>query len=134
MELREEFIRIARDIETAIRMQAPSSKLQGAVSVVYERNGDQDDFIIALDEEFRYGIYLHRGTMAERDPEASEDFEAMAEAFIDRRFNPNPGKGKGGIKPRYWLNLGRMRLEIFQDEIDQAIITALEQTIEKELE
>jgi hypothetical protein len=57
----------------------------------------------------------------------------MAEAFIDRRFNPNPGKGSGGIKPRYWLNLGRMKLEIFQDEIDQAITTALEETIEKEL-
>ena len=133
MELRDEFIKIARDIETVIRMQAPSNKLQGAVSVMYERNGDEDNFIIALDEQFKYGIYLHRGTMDERDPQASEDFEAMAEAFIDRRPNLNPGKGKGGIKPRYWLNLGRMQLERFQEEIDKAITAALEQTIEKEL-
>jgi hypothetical protein len=23
------------------------------------------------------------------------------------RWNPTPGKGKGGIKPRYWTNLGK---------------------------
>ena len=55
----------------------------------------------------------------------------MAEAFIDRRPNLNPGKGKGGIKPRYSMNLKRIDVERFQEAIDKAVDEALQTQMEK---
>ena len=40
-----------------------------------------------------YGIFLDSGTKRYNKPNPKA------------RWNPAPGKGKGGIKPRYWTNL-----------------------------
>lgn len=133
MDLQAAFQDVAKNIERTLRGQAPSEKLKSAIQVRYERNGDEDDFVIDYDaDNYMYGIYLHRGTMEERDPEASDDLQAMAEAFVQRRPDNNPGKGKGGIKPRYWLTLTQIDIDRYQDEIEQAIDQALQEAIENE--
>jgi hypothetical protein len=125
--LKEEFGKIARKIEMLLRGQAPSSNLAGAVQVTYEDNG----FAIALDDSARYGIYLWRGTGNERAAGASDDIQATYDAIWDRRYDPNPGPGKGGIKPRYWLNLKQADIMELQTEIEEAIAAALEKQLEK---
>lgn len=133
MELEKAFQEIAKEIELTLRSQAPSEKLKSAIQVSYERVNDEDNFVINYDSDnYMYGIYLHRGTKEERDPEASDDFQEMAEAFVQRRPNNNPGRGKGGIKPRYWLTLTQIDIERYQQEIEQAIDQALQEVIEKE--
>jgi hypothetical protein len=42
----------------------------------------------------RYGTYLNEGTGRYKVKETK-----------GRPFNPNPGKGTMGIKPRFWLNI-----------------------------
>ena len=39
----------------------------------------------------------------------------------DARWNPNPGKGKGGIKPRYWTNLGKPTTKLITDLLAKEI-------------
>ena len=73
MELEKAFQEIAKEIELTLRSQAPSEKLKSAIQVSYERVNDEDNFVINYDSDnYMYGIYLHRGTMEERDPEASD--------------------------------------------------------------
>ena len=130
--LKDEFFKIARKIEELLRGQAPSSNLAGAVQVSYEDNG----FIISLDDSAKYGIYLWRGTGEEIASGAvagidEESIQATYDAIWDRRYNPDPGKGKGGIKPRYWLNLKAADIMELQTEIEDAIASALEAQFEK---
>jgi hypothetical protein len=129
--LKDQFAIIARRIEEILRGQAPSSNLSGAVQVVYEDN----NFIISLDDTAAYGIYLWRGTKNERAAGAVPGLDADAlqttyEAIWDKRPDSNPGKGEGGIKPRFWLNLRMADIDELQYEIEQAITNALEQQLE----
>lgn len=125
--LKEAFNKIARKIESLLRGQAPSSNLAGAVQVTYEDNG----FQIALDDSARYGIYLWRGTKQERAEGASDDLQMTYETIWDRKFDPNPGPGEGGIKPRFWLNLQMADYMELQTDIEDAITAALEAQLEK---
>lgn len=125
--LKEEFGKIARKIEMLLRGQAPSANLAGAVQVTYEDNG----FAIALDDSARYGIYLWRGTGNERAAGASDDIQATYDAIWDKKYDPNPGPGRGGIKPRFWLNLKMADIMELQTEIEEAIAAALEAQLEK---
>jgi len=129
--LKEQFALIARRIEEIIRGQAPSSNLAGAVQVVYENDG----FVISLDDNATYGIYLLRGTGEERADGAvpgtdGDALQTTYEAIWDKRPNSNPGKGQRGIKPRFWLNLIAGDRDELQYEIEQAITNALEQQLE----
>jgi hypothetical protein len=129
--LKEQFALIARRVEEILRGQAPSSNLAGAVQVVYEDNG----FIISLDDNAKYGIYLWRGTGEEIADGAvagtdSDSLQTTYEAIWNKKPNLSPGKGTKGIKPRFWLNLIASDIDELQLEIEQAITTALEQQLE----
>jgi len=129
--LKEEFALIARRVEEILRGQAPSKNLAGAVQVVYENDG----FIISLDDNAKYGIYLWRGTGEEiaDGAVAGTDADALQttyEAIWNKKPNLSPGKGTKGIKPRFWLNLMSSDIDELQYEIEQAITTALEQQLE----
>jgi hypothetical protein len=112
----------ARIIENELRAQAPSGKIASGVSVVpsYQGSGNEIEvnFDTYLEEEVKYGIYLDSGTLKEKLPNP------------DGEYNPDPGEGKGGIKPRYWTNIP----EESQYRIDLIIDTALETAKEKEAE
>lgn len=130
--LKQEFQSIARRIEEILRGQAPSANLAGAVQVVYEDNG----FIISLDDTATYGIYLWRGTRDEIASGAiagtdSDSIQSTYDAIWDRKPDLNPGKGEGGIKPRYWLNLKMTDIDELQNEIEKAIADALNKQLEK---
>jgi hypothetical protein len=112
----------ARVIQNELMAQAPSEKIAKGITVepVFDEGGEEIsvDFEIVLDDSVFYGSFLNTGTLAELDP--SDDAE----------WNPEPGKGKGGIKPRYWLNWS----EEIQVRIDLIIEAALELAQEKEIE
>jgi len=129
--LKQAFSNVARKIESLLRGQAPSANLAGAVQVTYEDNG----FAIALDDDAKYGIYLWRGTRAEIASGAvpgldTDSIQATYDAIWDRRFDANPGKGEGGIKPRYWLNLKMADIMELQADIEEAIAAALQKQLD----
>lgn len=133
--LKEEFFKIARKIEGLLRGQAPSKNLGGAVQVTYEDNG----FVISLDDSAKYGIYLWRGTGEEIASGAipgtdGEAIQATYNAIWDRRYDSNPGKGKGGIKPRFWLNLQMADIMELQADIEESIASALQSQADKVLQ
>ena len=124
-DLKQIFQSVARRIEEILRGQAPSANLAGAVQVAYEDNG----FIISLDDNATYGIYLWRGTRDEIASGAvagidSDSIQSTYEAIWDRKPDLNPGKGTKGIKPRYWLNLIAADIDELQNEIDKAVTDA----------
>jgi hypothetical protein len=124
-DLNQIFQSVARRIEEILRGQAPSANLAGAVQVAYEDNG----FIISLDDNAKYGIYLWRGTRDEIASGAvagidSDSIQSTYEAIWDRKPDLNPGKGTKGIKPRYWLNLIAADIDELQNEIDKAVTDA----------
>jgi superfamily II helicase len=127
------FESVARRIEEILRGQAPSANLAGAVQVVYEEG---NGFIISLDDNAKYGIYLWRGTRDEIASGAvagtdSDSIQSTYEAIWDRKPDLNPGKGTKGIKPRYWLNLIAADIDELQNEIDKAITDAQDKQLEK---
>ena len=92
---------------------------------ILEDNG----FIISLDDNAKYGIYLWRGTRDEIASGAvagidSDSIQSTYEAIWDRKPDLNPGKGTKGIKPRYWLNLIAADIDELQNEIDKAVTDA----------
>lgn len=132
--LKDEFNAIARKIEMILRGQAPSTNLGGAVQCRYEDGA----FQISLDDSAKYGIYLWRGTKDERAagaiPGTDQDaIQTTYDAIWDKRWDSNPGKGKGGIKPRYWLNLQMADIMELQTEIEEAIAAALQAQADKSL-
>ncbi len=93
LDLRPTMKLIERIIRTALRAQAPvkTGALQKSVEVraVLSDNG------VKFTPTFKkYGIYLNQGTGRYKVRDTT-----------GRPFNPNPGKGTMGIKPRFWLNL-----------------------------
>ena len=89
---------ISKIVQDQLRRQAPDdqdepgSPLKDSVVV---RAVETEDGVELRLGYLTYGRFLDSGTrrLFKTDPEA--------------RFNPRPGKGKGGIKPRYWTNLGK---------------------------
>lgn len=112
----------ARIIENELRAQSPSEKIAKGVTVVPTYEGEENeiivDFDIYLEENVIYGIYLDSGTLKQYEPNP------------DANWNPDPGKGIGGIEPRYWTNIP----EEVTARIDLIIETALEEAKEKEIE
>ena len=82
-----------RIIERIIRDQAPvkTGALKSSVRIQPRFKGDD----ISLEFYYlEYGKYLDLGTGPYRTPPARR-----------RNWNPKPGKGKGGNKPRLWTTL-----------------------------
>ena len=96
-------------INNRLKLQVPvgeTGKLKKSITVrVEETNGG----IRFVEGYLTYGIFLKSGTGRYWKPNPKA------------KWNPNPGKGKGGIKPRYWTNL------------DSATTAKISKLIEKEL-
>lgn len=130
--LKASFNQIAKRIEGMLKAQAPSTKIARGIRVVYTN----DAFVFLFDEKVKYGLYLWKGTKDERAPGAlpglnDMDLEKSYEAIFDRPYDPNPGKGVGGIKPRYWLNFTKTSLNDLQREIEASIEKAINDQIQK---
>lgn len=96
-------------VKNRLKLQVPvgeTEKLKKSITVrVEETSGG----IKLIEGYLTYGIFLKSGT--------GRYFKPNPKAG----WNPNPGKGKGGIKPRYWTNL------------DKATTTMISQLLKKDV-
>jgi hypothetical protein len=87
-----------------------TGNLQRSVSVISQRSGDVVELL--LNDPTSYGDFTDFGTRSYRASERGP-------------FNANPGKGQGGIIPRFWSSLSDtdiLRIEmIFEEELDKAM-------------
>lgn len=99
---------IQKLMQDQLRRQAPvaTGRLQKSVVV---RAKESKDGVQLVTGYLTYGIFTDSGTGRYRRPNPVA------------RWNPAPGKGKGGIKPRYWTNL------------DNAVAIRIARIIEKEI-
>jgi hypothetical protein len=120
--LKQAYNRIARKLESFLRSQAPVGRtgtLREQTKVVVDDNG----FRI---ETVNYGFFLHLGTEEETSGLTFEE-------AIVKRYNPNPGKGDDGIKPRYWMSFGQTLWAQILDEIEREEGIALANMIAAQL-
>jgi len=117
------YIKLSRKLESILRYQAPfdTGFLRSQVEVTYTKDGIE----IGLGQA-GYGTYLHTGTGQER---AGKDPQQL----MDKAWNPKPGKGTEGIKPRYWMNFSESVYEMMMDEIATAYAIQIEDNILNEL-
>ena len=82
----------ARVYQTRLRYQAPvaTGKLRSSVKVRAVSNKDGFQLVVSY---LDYGIFTDSGTTRYHRPSETA------------QWRPRPGKGKGGIKPRYWTNV-----------------------------
>ena len=87
-----------------------TGNLMQSVSVIGQRNGNE--VLLILDDPTSYGDFTDFGTRSYRASERGP-------------FNANPGRGQGGIIPRFWSSLSDtdiLRIEmIFEEELDKAM-------------
>lgn len=87
-----------------------TGNLMESVSVLGQRSGNVVELV--LNDPTSYGDFTDFGT---RNYRASERGP----------FNAKPGKGQGGIIPRFWSSLNETQIEriqmIFEQELDKAI-------------
>lgn len=87
-----------------------TGNLQRSVSVISQRSGDVVELL--LNDPTSYGDFTDFGTRSYRASERGP-------------FNANPGRGQGGIIPRFWSSLSDtdiLRIEmIFEEELDKAM-------------
>lgn len=113
----------ARVYKTRLRYQAPvaTGKLKRSIEVVPELTQDG----VAFRETYlTYGIYTDSGTRRYYKPNKRA------------KWNPRPGKGKGGIKPRYWTNINdtattKRIADIFAKDIAKQIRQSILETTRK---
>ncbi len=112
---------VARSIENEIKAQAPSKKIAAGTTVVTEFTGDDEvQFVTVIEDQVKYGIYLDKGTGKYRSD-------------TEGRWNPNPGKGTDGIRPRFWTSLSDTFVERINMMIEQALIAAEDKKNEEKL-
>lgn len=99
---------IAKIMQDQLRKQAPVATERLRKSVVVKAKESKDG-VQLVTGYLTYGIFTDSGTGRYNRPNP------------EAPWNPKPGKGKGGIKPRYWTNL------------DDAITIRIARIIEKEL-
>jgi hypothetical protein len=85
---------ISKIMQDQLRRQAPvaTGALQKSVTV---RAVESKDGVQMVTGYLNYGVFTDSGTGRYRKPNPNAT------------WNPRPGKGKGGIKPRYWTNLNK---------------------------
>jgi hypothetical protein len=129
IDLRSTYNKISRKLEAILRYQAPvdTGRLRNSITVGYDEKG------IIIYDPTDYGMYLHRGTGDERDTASSTSDATTYYNLLRKRWNPRPGEGKGGIKPRYWMNFEDSIYEMIDEEIEKAIVTQLENGLVEQL-
>lgn len=83
----------ARVYQTRLRYQSPvgeTGKLKRSINVIPEMT---EDGFVFKETYLTYGIFTDSGTKRYYKPNKKA------------KWNPRPGRGKGGIKPRYWTNI-----------------------------
>lgn len=129
IDLKPTYAKISRKLEAILKSQAPyaTGRLSNSVQVNY----DEDGFVISVGA--KYGIYLHSGT-GEEAASRDSDFSEVYQTLIERAYDPNPGTGVGGIKPRYWMNFSDTVYEMINDELATAYAEEMDAIIEQEIE
>lgn len=122
--LKEVYGKTARKMEQILQTQAPklTGKLRNSIRVDYSITDKQGSvsFTITLNGA-PYGWYLQTGTGEERDNNPS-----------NKKWNPNPAKGIGGIEPRYWMNFSDVEKQVFLNDVKKIQIKARKEIIKKE--
>lgn len=82
----------ARIYQTRLKYQAPvaTGKLKSSIKVKVVANKSGFQLVATYDD---YGIFTDSGTKRYHRPSDTA------------QWRPRPGKGRGGIKPRYWTNI-----------------------------
>jgi len=110
----------ARIMETKLESQAPvkTGALRDSVKVVPRFTNKS----VLLDViSLPYGKYTDLGTGPYRTPPSRR-----------RNWNPRPGKGKGGIKPRFWTSLTRsFRIQQINSFFNEAIKKIIKRQFKK---
>jgi hypothetical protein len=92
----------ARLIEANLKRQAPVGKgtkkkpggaLKRSIKVKANYTGESVQFRYSY---LYYGVYVDKGT---------RPYGVYGKGSKPGPWNPNPGKGEGGIKPRFWTSL-----------------------------
>ncbi len=97
-------------VRNKLREQVPvgeTGKLQRSITVKVVETPDGFNLVTGY---LTYGRFVDLGTKRYYKGENP-----------DARWNPNPGKGKGGIKPRYWTNLGKPTTKLIADLLAKEI-------------
>lgn len=90
----------AKLIQTRLQFQAPvkTGKLRDSIKVKVEESKSAISIVVNYED---YGIFTDSGTKNYFKPSDTSP------------WNKTPGKGVGGIKPRYWTNIdGAVKLDI----------------------
>jgi hypothetical protein len=111
MNLKPAYTKIGRIIEQILKRQVPvkTGALRSSLKI---RDVNTEGGITFVLEEKKYGVFTDMGTGPYR-------------ARTRGQWNPRPGKGKGGIKPRFWQTLSdkdQIRIQmIIEDELGKQI-------------
>jgi hypothetical protein len=109
------YAKFARRLEAIIRSQSPvdTGALKASVQVRFVKGVLE----IYLPSETKYGTYLHTGTGKQTAAGSSKDFADAYYNLRNNKWNPVPGKGTEGIKPRSWMNVSETQYDSFGDEL-----------------
>jgi hypothetical protein len=110
-------------IEQELKAQSPSRKIGSGLFVTPSVSAEGVEFSVTFADGVRYGIFLDRGTGRYRAPETEVG-----------RWNPNPGKGTGGIIPRFFTVISDSTQERVAQVLGEAYLADLEEQILNELE
>ena len=85
----------ARLIEANLKRQAPvdTGALKRSIKVKANYTGESVQFRYSYNT---YGVFVDKGT---------RPYGVYGKGRKPGPWNPNPGKGEGGIKPRFWTSL-----------------------------
>ena len=113
---------VGEKIVSILKSQAP--KKTGALrdSIVHKVSKQGNDFILDFGY-LQYGIFVSLGTYGNADK------SAYGMSVYDLpKWNPRPGKGGYGIRPRYWTSLSENANEI-AEELNTKIAEVMEKGI-----
>lgn len=131
IDLKEAYGILARKLEIILRSQAPSEKIAKMIQVDYDSEG------MYISMTRGYGTYLLRGTEAERSSGSIDTGDQVSQELLDAlsgyRPDKNPGRGVGGIKPRYFLSFTDTVKEMIADDLSTAYAQAIDGIIEAQL-
>ena len=135
LDLTPTYLKISKRLEAILQDQAPvdTGTLRRSVSVRYDKNGIWINPGM-IDSPTKYGIFLHTGTNEERASGAGDWNEKTYANLSDRAWNPRPGTGHGGIKPRYWMNFSDTVYDMITDEIAQVFAEAETELMQEQMD
>ena len=116
LDLTPTYQKISKRLESILQGQAPvdTGALRRSVYVRYDKNGIYINPGM-IDSETKYGIFLHTGTNDERAAGAGDWGDKTYANLSDKAWNPRPGSGHGGIRPRYWMNFADTVYDMITD-------------------